>query len=274
MICLYKKEIYAVFGNPIHHSKSPQIHNFFFKLYNLKKKYIKICASKKFFLDEITLFFKKGGKGANITLPFKEKIFSLCNNITKRATIAGSINTLKKCNNGQIIGDNTDGIGFISDLLFHNIIKKNFNLLIIGAGGASRGIIYPLLKFGCNVFITNRTFQKAKILSKEFSKFGNIESIFYKNLRGINFDLIINSTSASISNELPLISYNIIKKKTICYDMFYMNKKTSFMSFCEFYGSKNVYNGIGMLIHQAAHSFFLWNKIFPDIKKTIKYLFK
>ncbi|NIH41161.1 MAG: shikimate dehydrogenase [Buchnera aphidicola (Periphyllus aceris)] len=271
---LYEKKTYAVFGNPISHSKSPEIHNFFYKLYNLNQKYIKIYLSKKNFLRNISFFFKKGGKGANITLPFKEKVFPLCNKITNRAKIAGSINTLKLLKNGTILGDNTDGIGFLSDLLLKKIVKKNFNILIIGAGGASRGIIYPLLKFGCNIFITNRTFHKAKILSKEFKKFGNIESITFKNLNKKKFHIIVNATSAEISNKIPLIPENIIRKETICYDMYYKERNTNFMNFCINFGSNNVFNGIGMLVNQAAHSFFLWNNIFPDVKKTIKFLTK
>ncbi|CAL4323554.1 Shikimate dehydrogenase (NADP(+)) [Buchnera aphidicola (Periphyllus testudinaceus)] len=274
MVNLYKNKFYAVFGNPINHSKSPDIHNFFYKLYSLDYKYIKICASKNFFLKDILSFFNKGGKGANITLPFKEKIFSLCNEITKRAQISGSINTLKKFDNGNILGDNTDGIGFLSDLLFHNIVKKKFNLLIIGAGGAAKGVIYPLLQFGCNIFLTNRTFERAKILSNKFKNFGNIESITLRNLSNMRFNLIINATSSGISNEVPLIPCNIINKKTICYDMFYGDKNTVFMNFCKSYGAKKIYSGIGMLIHQAAHSFFLWNNIFPDIKKTVNFLSK
>lgn len=266
------KNIYAVFGNPIYHSKSPDIHNFFYKLYNLNCNYIAINASKNFFLNEISLFFKNGGKGVNITLPFKEKIFPICDIITDRAKIAGAINTLKLYNKKFILGDNTDGIGFLSDLLQNNLIKKKNDILIIGAGGASRGIIYPLLKFGCNIFITNRTFEKAKFLMKEFKKFGNIKCIKIKNLKSNKFHLIVNATSAEIKNDLPLIPSNIIKKKTICYDMFYRNKDTNFMKFCKKYKSKKVYNGIGMLVNQAAHSFFIWNKIFPDIKKTLFFL--
>ncbi|NIG99360.1 MAG: shikimate dehydrogenase [Buchnera aphidicola (Periphyllus acericola)] len=271
---LYEKKIYAVFGNPISHSKSPEIHNFFYKLYNLNQKYIKIHLSKKNFLKNISFFFKRGGKGANITLPFKEKVFSLCHEITNRAKIAGSINTLKLFENETILGDNTDGIGFLSDLLLKKIVKRKFNILIIGAGGAARGIIYPLLKFGCNIFITNRTFNKAKILSKEFQNFGNIESITLKNLNQMKFNIIVNATSAGIFNNIPLIPENIIRKETICYDMFYKEKNTNFMKFCKNFGSNKVFNGIGMLVNQAAHSFFLWNNIFPNVKKTIKFLTK
>ncbi|CAL4323544.1 Shikimate dehydrogenase (NADP(+)) [Buchnera aphidicola (Chaitophorus sp. 3695)] len=273
MINLNKNIYYAVFGNPINHSKSPKIHNFFLKKYDLNEKYIRICASKKFFLTEILSFFKNGGKGANITLPFKEKVYSICTNLTKRAKISGSINTLKKNYIGEIIGDNTDGIGLLTDLKFKNLINKNDNILILGAGGAARGIIYPLLKFGCNIYITNRTIKKAQILSKKFRKFGYIKCLKLHQLNKNKFQIIINATSAGISNNSPLvIPSDIFNKKIICYDMFYGNTDTFFMKFCKKLGATRVYNGIGMLVNQAAHSFFLWTNIFPNIKNILDIL--
>ncbi|MCW5197510.1 shikimate dehydrogenase [Buchnera aphidicola] len=274
MLNFNKNICYAVFGNPINHSKSPKIHNFFFKKYNFNEKYIRICASKQFFLKEILNFFENGGKGANITLPFKEKVFSICTVLTKRAQISGSINTLKK-NNIGIIGDNTDGIGLLTDLKYKNLISKNDNILILGAGGAARGIIYPLLKFGCNIYITNRTIQKAKILSKEFLKFGYIKYLKLNQLHKNKFQIIINATSAGISDHSSLvIPSNIFNQKTICYDMFYGNTDTNFMKLCKNLGSKKVYNGIGMLVNQAAHSFFLWTDIFPKINDVFNFLKK
>ncbi|CAL4323807.1 Shikimate dehydrogenase (NADP(+)) [Buchnera aphidicola (Chaitophorus populicola)] len=273
MLNLYNNSHYAVFGNPINHSKSPNIHNFFFKKYNLNEKYIRICASKKFFIKEISEFFQNGGKGANITLPFKEKIYSFCNILTKRAKISGSVNTLKKIYTNDIIGDNTDGIGFLTDLISKSLIKKSDNILILGAGGAARGIIYPLLKFGCKIYITNRTFEKAQILSEEFKIFGYIKCIKSNQLNKNKFHVVINATSAGIYNNLSLtIPKDIIFSNTVCYDMFYGNKDTFFMKFCKKLGSKRVYSGIGMLVNQAAHSFFLWTNIFPNIKNILKIL--
>ncbi|CAL4323439.1 shikimate dehydrogenase [Buchnera aphidicola] len=269
-----KKNCYAVFGNPISHSKSPEIHNFFFKKYGFHENYVKICASKENFINEILSFFQKGGKGANITLPFKEKVFLLCNSITKRARIAGSINTIKKYDKNFLLGDNTDGVGFLSDLLFQNLIKKNFNVLILGAGGAARGILHPLLEFECNIYITNRTFSKAQYLSKKFKKFGNIFSIPINQLKKNNYHIVINATSTSVFNVCPLIPSNLISKEVIYYDMFYGKKDTFFMNFCKKNGAKKVFNGIGMLINQAAHSFFLWKKIFPNTKEVFNFLEK
>jgi len=269
---IFQKNMYAVFGNPINHSKSPEIHNFFLKKYNFDGNYIRICASKKNFLNEISLFFRNGGKGANITLPFKEKVFPICNSITERARLAGSINTLKKFKNNNILGDNTDGVGFLSDLRFNKLIKKKFNVLILGAGGAARGILYPLLNFGCKIDITNRTFIKAEFLSKKFKKFGNIQAISLENLRKNNYDLVINATSTSVFRASPLIPAHLISKKTIYYDMFYGKKYTHFMKFCKKNGAKKVFNGMGMLINQAAHAFFLWKKVFPETKEIFHFL--
>ncbi|USS94057.1 shikimate dehydrogenase [Buchnera aphidicola] len=268
----FKNSLYAVFGNPIDHSQSPKIHNFFLKKYNFHENYIRVCLEKENFLSDILFFFKNGGKGANITLPFKEKVFSICDSITERARIAGAINTIKKTKKKGLLGDNTDGIGFLSDLIFKKLIKKNFNILLLGAGGAARGVLHPLLNFKCNVYITNRTFSKAEYLSEKFKKFGNIQSVSLNSLHRKNYNLVVNATSTSVLNISPVIPSSLVSKKTIYYDMFYGEKNTSFINFCKKHGAQKVFNGFGMLVNQAAHSFFLWKKIFPNVNDVFYFL--
>ncbi|WP_343188141.1 shikimate dehydrogenase [Buchnera aphidicola (Ceratoglyphina bambusae)] len=271
-----KKYYYALFGNPVNHSLSPIIHKIFSKQINLNYNYKTILTPKnclKKFLDN---FFKKSDNlGANITLPFKTEVLKYVDNITKKAKISGAINTLKKINEKHILGDNTDGVGIIYDLRRLNFLKKKCKILLIGAGGAAQGIIPYLLLNKNIVFIYNRTFLKALNLEKKFCNIGNIICLKKECLKNNNFDLVINATSSGVFGGVPNIPKSIISENVFCYDLYFdLLKETPFIKWCKKNGAINVKDGIGMLVGQAAYSCYLWNKKFPDVKKTIKILQK
>lgn len=255
---------YAIFGNPIEHSLSPKIHNLFSKQTGLKYSYKKICPSIKEFNSFFLKFFSSGGIGANITIPFKEKAFFLCNKLTKRAQKANSVNSIYK-NNDIILGDNTDGIGLITDLNRLNYINTNSKVLLIGAGGAAKGVIDPILKFGCKLTITNRTIDRAKKIASRFKK-KSIKILKFSELNDSNFNLIINATSVGILKKTLPLNPNLISKTVFCYDMFYNRlNETSFISWCKMHGAIYCSDGLGMLVSQAAHSFLLWYGFLPNI---------
>lgn len=207
--------------------------------------------------------------GCNITVPFKEEVVNICDILTKRAKISGSVNTIKKLQNGKLLGDNTDGIGLIKDLKRLRFIKKNDVILLVGAGGAARGIILSLLSLNCSIFITNRNMDKARNIVDKFKIFGNIILITNNELHKIHFNLIINATSSGLQNTLPILPEKIICPTTYCYDMYYQLNLTPFLRWCKKIGSAGISDGIGMLVIQAAYSFFLWFGKLPDINSVI-----
>lgn len=260
---------YAVFGNPINHSKSPKIHSLFSKQTGIPHIYKSVNVPLDNFDSILRDFFKRDGRGANITAPFKQKAYFFCNKLTERAKIAQSVNTFKKIDNKCILGDNTDGIGLLSDLIRLNFIKKNHSILIIGAGGAVKGVLFPLLSFGCSIFILNRTYLNAKKLSLQFHKYGNV-NVFNKNsLKIKHFDLIINATSKFFEANEDFIPLSFVSSKTCFYDMNYQINNTVFIDWCRKLGAHFFSNGIGMLAFQAAHSFFLWHNVLPEIDYII-----
>ncbi|HMI76791.1 MAG TPA: shikimate dehydrogenase [Buchnera sp. (in: enterobacteria)] len=271
LIKLQEKK-FAVFGNPINHSQSPRIHQLFSYHTGIMQDYKAICVPVEKILDVIFDFFINYGQGANITLPFKEKIITCCNTLTKRAEISGSVNTLKKLKKNNLLGDNTDGIGIVNDLQRLNFIKIHDKILLIGAGGAAKGIIEPLLSLKCSIFITNRTMSKAENIVERFSYIGNISSIDANELKNKSFNLIINATSSGINNLYPDLPHVMINPYTNCYDMSYQSTITPFLAWCKSKGAINIANGIGMLVSQAAYSFLLWHGVLPSINKVINIL--
>ncbi|MEW5291924.1 MULTISPECIES: shikimate dehydrogenase [Erwinia] len=263
---------FAVFGNPINHSKSPRIHQLFAEQMGIIHPYGRICAPIDAFAESITDFLAGEGGGANVTLPFKEKAYELVDELTPRASAAGAVNTLKKLEDGRLLGDNTDGIGLLTDLQRLKLIKPNDRILLVGAGGASRGVILPLLSFGCSLTITNRTSHKAKKLADFFQQAGAIHACELEQLEGKCFDLIINATSSGVSGDVPALPPALINQHTRCYDMFYLAGLTPFLSWCRQHGATQLADGLGMLVGQAAHSFFLWHGQLPDITPTIAIL--
>lgn len=267
-----KKFNYALFGNPVNHSKSPQIHNFFSKQTGCFHTYTSFNVPLGNFVYFLSDFFKKNGCGANITAPFKEEAFFLSNKLTERAKIAQSVNTLKKINNQCILGDNTDGIGLLSDLIRLNFIKKKYSILILGAGGAVKGVIFPLLSFGCSIFILNRTFSNAQKIVDQFKQYGKINIFDEFLLDKKKFDLVINATSKNIVKKEDFFPLSFVSSKTFFYDMNYQVDNTPFINWCIKTGHMFISNGIGMLVFQAAHSFFLWHNKFPKTDYIINCL--
>ncbi|MDT9587623.1 MAG: shikimate dehydrogenase [Candidatus Arsenophonus melophagi] len=267
-------EEFAVFGNPVAHSKSPIIHNFFSEQTGIKYNYGKVFVPINKFEEKLDDFFYRGGKGGNITLPFKRKAYHKVHELTERAKICGSVNTIKRLNGNRLLGDNTDGIGLILDLERLQFIKNGSHVLVIGAGGAARGIITALLRYGCRITITNRTFSKADKLSESFAAIGNINSLMLESIHSVEYDLIINATSSGITGEFPFISKNIFKQNVFCYDLLYSVNSTPFLTLAKAQGVLHYTDGIGMLVGQAAFAFKLWHGILPNISYVIKRLKK
>ncbi|MXP67912.1 shikimate dehydrogenase [Pantoea sp. Aalb] len=265
---------FAVFGNPIAHSKSPIIHSLFAQQTGVEHCYEQIYVPIDAFIKSINEFFMSGGKGANVTLPFKQQAWTFADELSDRSILSGAVNTLKKNTCGTIIGDNTDGVGLLIDLKRLNMINPGNRILLVGAGGAARGVILPLLSLGCSLVIVNRTFEKAKKLVNIFQHKGNIEAISFKKLINQHFDLIINATSSSMDRQVPSIPSSLIFEEICCYDMFYQQGLTSFLSWCQKHGSRNISDGLGMLVGQAAYSFQFWHNIMPEINPVINYLKK
>ncbi|MFO6424679.1 shikimate dehydrogenase [Motilimonas sp. KMU-193] len=263
---------YAVFGHPISHSKSPFIHTLFARQTHEDISYQAIEAPVDDFAGELTRFFASGGKGCNVTLPFKEQAYSAADRLTPRAQLAGAVNTLKLTDDGQIIGDNTDGAGLVQDLKNHHVELKGARILLLGAGGAARGVCGPLLdEQPQSLVIANRTHAKAQLLADLFNQHGAITALAFSDLTG-EFDLIINSTSASLSGELPPISQTLIRPETAVYDMMYGSGDTVFMSWAKQAGARIVLDGLGMLVGQAAESFAVWRGIKPGSKQVMSEL--
>jgi len=265
---------YLVFGNPISQSKSPFIHTLFARQTMQDLEYSKCEPNEGEFLEAVKRFFDKGGKGCNITAPFKEEAFQFADRLTERAKLAGAVNTLKKLDDGEIIGDNTDGEGLVQNLLQYQVPLAESNILLIGAGGAARGVVKPILEQNPKkLTIVNRTFEKAEQLANIFSPFGPVTSERIESVGG-PYDLIINSTSASLYKTVPDISTEIFSSTSVAYDMAYGSGMTSFNHWAKENGAIQVYDGLGMLVGQAAESFMLWRGLRPGTKQVLRELRK
>ena len=266
-------DTYAVFGNPISHSKSPLIHSQFAHQTKQHLEYTAIEAPLDGFADAVKIFFLSGGKGCNVTVPFKEQAFQLADQLTERAKTAGAVNTLLQQEDGRVLGDNTDGAGLVADLIRNEIKLKKAKVLLIGAGGAARGVIKPLLDAQvAKIAIYNRTTEKAELLADEFSSLGKVKAAEGDKLDGKQFDVIINATSASLSGYLPDIPESVIASSKACYDMAYGDQDTVFIAWCKKLGVQTCLDGLGMLVGQAAESFQLWRNTSPDVEPVIQQL--
>lgn len=255
---------YAVFGNPISHSKSPVIHTLFAQQTNQAIVYTAELAPEDGFVKAAKAFFSQGGKGCNITMPFKGDAYQFADTLTERAELAGAVNTLKRLDNGQILGDNTDGEGLVQDLLQNGTTFENKTVLLIGAGGAARGVIKPLLdQKPSKIVIANRTLEKAQQLAQQFQSYGDLTAVSFEDLVD-GFDVIINSTSTSLSDERPNVSDAIFSGCEVCYDMVYKKEHTSFNRWAQEHGVLKTLDGLGMLVGQAAESFMVWRGMRPE----------
>ncbi len=266
---------YAVIGSPISHSKSPVIHQHFAQITGQELTYAAYEVNADNFHTFVTDFFANNGKGFSCTLPLKILAYEYADILTDRARQAKAVNMLAAQADGSILGDNADGHGLVTDLLNHKIKLHQQRVLILGAGGATRGIISPIMQQQpAQLVIANRTMAKAELLATEFQDLGLIIACGLKELNSQQFDVIINATSASLSNELPVLPANILAPQGCCYDLAYANEATPFVR----WGLKNnaliSIDGVGMLVEQAAEAFYVWRGIRPDTNAMIALLAK
>ena len=259
---------YAVFGHPIAHSKSPQIHAAFARQTGQDMSYEAILAPKDGFADCVATFIAAGGRGANVTVPFKEEAFRLASRLSPRAQRAGAVNTLVFEADG-IFGDNTDGAGLVADLsrnLHCTVAGKR--VLLLGAGGAARGVIEPLLdQQPAALVIANRTVSRAEELAELFGR--GVRACGF-DAADTPFDLVINATAASLAGDLPPLSPRVFTPDTLAYDMMY-GRDTPFLDFARTHGARTA-DGLGMLVEQAAEAFCLWRGVRPDTAPVIAVL--
>ncbi len=257
---------YAVFGNPIAHSKSPFIHRLFAEQTGEILEYAAQRVAPEGFAAAAQAFFDGGGKGLNITVPFKQDAWRFVDQRSPHAGRAGAVNTLAMQADGQVLGANTDGIGLLDDIQ-HNLgwQIEGKRLLLIGAGGAARGVLQPLLEAAPQaVTIVNRTAAKADELAHEFSDLGAVTVSSFSALQGQQFDLLINATAASLHGELPPLPDHILSDDACAYDMLYAAATTPFNAWATQRGARAVADGLGMLVEQAAESFYIWRAVRPD----------
>ena len=262
---------YVVFGNPIAHSKSPLIHRLFAEQTGQQLDYSTVLAPLDDFSGFARAFFLEG-RGANVTVPFKEEAFRLANTLTARAQRAGAVNTLSKLGDDSLLGDNTDGAGLVRDLTVNaDFSLKGKRILLLGAGGAVRGALEPLLaERPASVSIANRTVDKAEQLADLFCDLGPVSASGYDWLRE-SVDLIINATSASLSGDMPPIAASLIEPgKTVCYDMMYSKEPTVFCRWAVDNGAALHMDGLGMLVEQAAEAFYLWRGVRPNTAPVLE----
>jgi shikimate dehydrogenase len=267
-------ERYAVMGNPIAHSQSPFIHTAFAQQTGQNVQYEAILVSTQTgeFAQAVRAFQTAGGKGLNITVPFKQDAYALAEQCTERAERAGAVNTLWFDEENRLIGDNTDGVGLVRDLTQnygYELIGRR--ILILGAGGAVRGVLGPILEAApLKCVVANRTVSKAETLANLFATLGPITACSYQDLLGQSYDLIINGTSASLQGQLPPLAEGLLAKNGWCYDMMYANQATLFVQWAQKQQAAGAYDGLGMLVEQAAESFYQWRGIMPETGPVIQ----
>ncbi len=262
---------YAVFGNPIAHSKSPEIHLAFAAQFGIDLQYERLLAEEGKFAPHAMRFFELG-LGANVTVPFKQEALQFADELSEAARVAGAVNTLSR-QSGLIKGDNTDGFGLVNDIQENYCIPfADKNILILGAGGATRGVLLPIAhEQPKHITIVNRTEEKAQLLADEFSPYASMQALSFDalNEQGEPFDIIINATSASLSGEQLNLSANLFDYDTFAYDMMYSKDPTPFMQFASESGAV-AFDGLGMLVEQAAKSFEIWHGVMPETQRVIR----
>ncbi len=265
---------YGVMGYPVSHSRSPVIHRLFALQTRQNLQYELLQVPPENLDSAIRQFADTGGKGLNITVPHKTAALALADKLSERATSAGAINTLA-FQDGEIFGDNTDGIGLLRDLTRNlKLVLRDVNILVLGAGGATRGILGPLLAAQPRqLTIANRTLSKASELVERFIALGNIKACRFREVNSeIDYALVINATSAGLKGETPPYPGAAIRPQTFCYDLSYGLTPTPFSKWAAAQGAKRSVMGWGMLVEQAAESFHLWRGVRPDTAPVLKQL--
>ena len=256
---------YGVVGHPVAHSLSPFIHAMFARQTGESLSYRSYDFAPEELDERIAAFFAQGGRGLNITLPYKIAAVARADELTSRARHAGAVNTLAIRKDGSILGDNTDGVGLTQDLCVNQrVAVKGKRVLIIGAGGAARGVLAPLLELAPEVVvIANRTADRARALAAAFARMGDVQGVGFRYIAGGPYDLVINATSASLHGDVPDVPVAVIGPGTFCYDMAYGKGDTAFVRWCLELGCRAAVPGLGMLVEQAAESFRLWRGVRP-----------
>lgn len=258
---------FAVIGQPIKHSLSPIIHQHFSQQTQIPLSYERIDGDASSFEQQVAHFFAQGGKGLNITLPFKQKAYEMAEKKTTSSALAGAVNTLWVHHN-QLQGDNTDGIGLVRDLSYY-LALPNQKILILGTGGAARGIIHPLLATApASLTVACRTIENTRAFQEDFPQVRLIE------LKELSepFDLIINATSASLEGKTIELSQQVLANQPFCYDLAYHQKEaTPFVNYARDLGCSAT-DGMGMLVEQAAESFYIWNGIRPETREVLTWI--
>lgn len=268
-------DAYAVIGNPVAHSLSPQIHRSFAEQSNQSISYEAIETPHNALEALLYALQQQGFKGLNVTVPFKQRVWELCDERSPRADDAKAVNTLIFLPDGNLAGDNTDGVGLTRDLVDNlRVLMKHRKILILGAGGAVRGVLGPILAHSPRILtIANRSLDKAKALAEDFQNLGEIQVSAYNDLGSDNYDLIINGTSAGLHDEVPPIPNGVLGVNSICYDMMYRrNGRTAFVDWALLHGAVRAFDGLGMLVEQAAESFRIWRGIQVNTAEAIESL--
>jgi shikimate dehydrogenase len=272
---------YAVIGEHIGHSRSPQIHALFARATGQSMQYGLIDVAPAGFASAVREFFAGGGRGLNVTVPHKQLALRLADTLTPRARRAGAVNTLARGLSGgadtSVLGDNTDGAGLVRDLTVNlGCTLRGAHILLLGAGGAARGVIAPLLESGAgSLVIHNRHGERARQLAQEFVELGPVRAAAPGTGDGdasAPYELIINATSASLRGELPGVPAGAIGAQTLCYDCAYGERDTAFVAWARSAGAARAVMGLGMLVEQAAESFLLWRGVRPDTAPVLSAL--
>jgi shikimate dehydrogenase len=256
---------YGLFGYPVHHSWSPFIHGMFAKQTGQDMVYRLYESPPERFRSEVLEFFRGGGSGVNVTLPHKRAAADLVNELTPRAQVADAVNTIVR-RDEFLVGDNTDGAGLLADLTRNLKVRLTASrILLLGAGGAARGAIGPLLDQKPRLLVVaNRSKERAEQLAREFAEYGAVRGCEFGTLENQRFDLVVNATSASLRGEVPVIPIGVVDSMTTCYDMAYGVGDTAFVTWAKRLGAGRAEQGWGMLVEQAAEAFELWRGVRPD----------
>jgi shikimate dehydrogenase len=265
---------YGVVGHPVGHSWSPFIHGLFARDTGQAMSYRLYDFAPEGFEARVRDFFTLGGRGLNVTVPHKIAAVDIASELTTRAAHAGAVNTLAMQQDGTILGDNTDGAGLVRDLCDNlGLVIIRRRILIVGAGGATRGVLAPLLALGpTELVIANRTPERAQDLARAFLKLGPVQGMGIRDISGGPFDLVINATSASLSGELPPMADSVVGPETVCYDMAYGKTDSPFVQWSLKRGCARAVQGWGMLVEQAAESFRLWRGLKPGTASVLSAL--
>lgn len=266
---------YVVIGYPIAHSKSPAIHQAFAAQTGQDLRYDTLLSPLDDFAGTWQAFRAAGGRGANVTVPFKEEAWALCQQLSHRARLAGAVNTLSLTATGELLGDNTDGLGLVQDICVNagwSLAHKR--VLVLGAGGAARGVIQPLLAAGVStLWIANRSVEKAQTLAALFAQGGAVQALALADLSQVHepVDVIINATSASLHGERLVLPGSLVHADTVAYDMMY-GRDTAFLQWAREHGVQHRRDGLGMLVEQAAEAFFIWRGVRPHTQEILRAL--